>query len=60
LEFETAGWDFPTQDVVTAPVGQWWSNLRTGDNDSRLQQLETHAAKHPNVAAALDVLKSRT
>ena len=60
LEFETAGWDFPTQDVVTAPVGQWWSNLRTGDNDSRLQQLERHAAKHPSVAAALDVLKSHT
>jgi len=60
LKLETAGWDFPAQDVVNAPVGQWWGNVRTGAHGRRLQRLETHAAKHPNVAAALDVLKSHT
>jgi hypothetical protein len=60
LKLETAGWDFPAQDVVNAPVGQWWGTVRTGAHVSRLQRLETHAAKHPDVAAALDVLKSHT
>mmetsp|Transcript_2808 Transcript_2808/g.10173 ORF Transcript_2808/g.10173 Transcript_2808/m.10173 type:complete len:201 (+) Transcript_2808:991-1593(+) len=60
LQCSLSNWDFAPQSEVTAPVGKWWDNVRFADNGRRLQRLETHAASHPAVAAALDVLKSRT